>query len=708
MDSTGWHLLPRLARLYGVQTAYTDAAQQRREASPTSLLAVLQALGAPLASLKDVPSALRQRRQELWRQMADPVIVAWNGTPLPLKVRLPASAASATLVAHLQDERGEVRRWEWPAQALLTTSAAQVEGVRYIVKHLPSPGSLPWGYHRLVLELPGQAVESLIISAPLKAFTPPPGEERPAWGVFLPLYALHTRRGWGSGDYAALAALAQWVADLGGSVVATLPLLATFLEEPCHPSPYAPVSRLLWNEFYIDIASIPELQHCPEAQSLLASPSFLRQIDAFSASPLVDYRALMGAKRQVLETLARWFQAHRQGIPQRATAFHRFLETHPWVDTYARFRAVYEKLRTPWQQWPSPLRTGQIVEGDYDPCRAFYYQYVQWLAHQQMDSVAQAARQRGIRLLLDFPLGVHPDGLDTWKERDLFVEGASTGAPPDAFFSKGQNWGFPPLHPQRLRQQGYRYYIASLRHLLSCAGILRVDHVMGLHRLFWIPKGMEAKEGVYVRYPAEEFYAILALESQRHRVVVVGEDLGTVPPEVRPAMACHALYRSFVLQFQLAPSPHQPLAPMPLQVVASLNTHDMPPFAAFWHGDDIEDRHALGLLDAAGVAREKAWRQTLKKALVTFLQREGWLTGNPNDPQRVLEACLALLAHSPAAFLIVNLEDLWLERQPQNVPGTTVERPNWRRKARYSLEEFIHLPPVVGTLRQIALARPRT
>lgn len=708
MDNSAWlSLLPRLAHLYGVQTAYIDATQQRREASPASLLGVLQVLGAPLATLKDIPSALRQRRQELWQQVVEPVIVAWNGTPPPLRVRLPASATSSTLVAHLLEESGETHRWTWPPEALLTTHAAEVEGIRYIVKRFPLPVHLPWGYHRLTLEMPGQTVETLVISAPVQAFVPHHEEEHPAWGVFLPLYALHTRRGWGSGDYTALASLVQWVADLGGSVVATLPLLAAFLEEPCHPSPYSPISRLLWNEFYIDIASVPELHQCPEAQSLLASCPFQHQIETFRSAPLVDYRAQMLAKRQVLEALARWFLSHQHEVPERAASFSHFLQSHPWVADYARFRSVGEVQRTPWRAWPQHLKKGHIGEGDYARDIAFYYQYAQWLAHQQMEALAQKARERGVRLLLDFPLGVHPDGFDTWRERNLFAERASAGAPPDAFFSKGQNWGFPPLHPQRLRQQGYHYYIASLRHLLRYASILRIDHVMGLHRLFWIPQGLDPKDGVYVRYPAEEFYAILALESQRHQVVVVGEDLGTVPPEVRPAMTSHGLYRSYVFQYQLAPSPDQPLSPVPLRVIASLNTHDMPPFAAFWHGDDILDRRALGLLDDRGVAQEKAHRHALKDALITLLLREGWLRGNPNDPQAVLEACLALLAHSPAAFLVVNLEDLWLERRPQNVPGTTGERPNWQRKARYTFEEFTSMPQVVNILRHITLARPR-
>ncbi|GBD11906.1 4-alpha-glucanotransferase [bacterium HR23] len=696
-------LLSRLARLYGVLTAYTDASRQRRQPPPESILAVLQALGAPIASWRDLPSALRHRRQELWQQVLEPVLVAWNGAPPPLRVHLPTALADATLVLHLTEETGVEHRWAWRVEALSTRRTAMVEGTRYLEKEVILPLALPWGYHHLVLEVEGRNARALLISTPREAFLPPEGAF-PTWGLFLPLYALRTCHTWGSGDFSALASLVRWVANLGGGMVATLPLLAAFLEEPCHPSPYSPVSRLLWNEFYVDIPTVPELQDCPDARDLVGSPNFQASLRAFRSSLLVDYRSQMALKRRVLHILALHFQTRRPS--QRWEAFQRFLQEHRQVEDYARFRAVGERYGHPWRTWPQPLRNGAVGPGDYDPANAFYHQYVQWLAHQQMEALARTAQENDTPLLLDFPLGVHPDGYDAWRERGLFVEGVSVGAPPDAFFSKGQNWAFRPLHPQRLRQQGYRYFIASLRHLLPFAGILRIDHVMGFHRLFWIPQGTEAKEGVYVRYPADEFYALLALESQRHRVVVVGEDLGTVPPEVRPAMSRHRLYRSYVLPFGLSPSRSRAIAPVPAQVIASLNTHDMPPFLAFWKGEDIRDRRALGLLDEAGVAQEKAHRQALRDALTSYLLRKGWLRGDPQDPRAVLEACLAFLAHSPAHFLLVNLEDLWLETTPQNVPGTSTERPNWRRKARYTLEEFSTHPQVAGTLRMLTLARP--
>jgi 4-alpha-glucanotransferase len=286
------------------------------------------------------------------------------------------------------------------------------------------------------------------------------------------------------------------------------------------------------------------------------------------------------------------------------------------------------------------------------------------------------------------------------------VHDAAGGAPPDAVFTKGQNWGFPPLHPEAMRAQGYRYWLAYLRHQLKHTGLLRIDHVMGLHRLFWVPKGLEPRQGVYVRYPAEELYAMLNLESHRHQVIIVGENLGTVPAYVNTAMARHRLHRMYVVQYELAPRPDRVLPVVPADTVASLNTHDMPPFAAYGQGLDIDDRQQQGLIDAADARRERRHRRALLAALQRFLQSQNLVAPNA-DMQALCSACVALLGASPAQVVLLNLEDLWLETQPQNFPGTGGERPNWQRKARYNLEAFCHMPQVLALLRSMNHLRKR-
>ncbi|MBV9464123.1 MAG: 4-alpha-glucanotransferase, partial [Verrucomicrobiae bacterium] len=307
---------------------------------------------------------------------------------------------------------------------------------------------------------------------------------------------------------------------------------------------------------------------------------------------------------------------------------------------------------------------------------------------------------------LDLPVGVNHDGYDVWKEKNLYALDAAAGAPPDALFTSGQNWGFPPLHPAALRAQGYRHFIAYLRNHLRFAGVLRIDHLMMLHRLFWIPKGMEAKDGVYVKYRPEEYYAILALESQRARSLLIGENLGTVPPEVTPAMERHAIQQMYVVEYEAA-NPHLTgLRAPPANSVASLNTHDMFPIASFWEGHDVPYREKLGLIRGDDVARERGESERRRGVLTDFLRRDGWLKGEAWGTREILKALLAFLAASPARLVIVNLEDLWLELNPQNVPGTWREHPNWKRRLRLSLEQFAGDAAVIEALKLVDSRRP--
>ncbi|MFC2073138.1 4-alpha-glucanotransferase [Chloroflexota bacterium] len=690
--------LRQLARLYNMQTAYYDVAHKRQRTSADSLLAILQALGVPVVSLNEISSALREGRQSLWQRILEPVTVVWGRKYPLIKACLPVKLADYSLEGHLELESGERQVLKWSAEGLTVLGCHEIEGTSYVVKEIRLPEILPWGYHRFFLEVKGNSVETLIISAPDKAYMPPEDSKSRIWGAFLPLYALRTQNILGSGDYSTLGSLADWVSELGGQTVATLPLLPTFLDEPFEPSPYAPVSRLLWNEFYINIDIVPELAESPQAKALLQSSSLLSEIKELRDTPLVDYRRLMALKRRIMEECCHYLITERSG---RFHDFQGFIQANPIVEDYARFRAAMEKQCSPWPSWPKRLRDGILNEGDYEEKSKLYHMYAQWLAHRQVQDLSDGARSRGVTLYIDLPLGTHPEGYDVWRERESFVLGVTAGAPPDAVFTWGQNWMFPPLHPERIRKQGYRYFTAYIRYHLQHAGMLRIDHVMGLHRLFWIPKGLDASHGVYVRYRAEELYAILSLESHRHRSVIVGEDLGTVPAYVRPAMSRHGLQRMYVLNYELAGNSSDTLHRPQRNSVVSLNTHDMPPFAAFWQGRDIEERRDLGLLDQKSARSEKKARQAVNSALVSFLRKKDWLRGNDTNVTAVFRACLSFLSASQARVLLVNLEDLWLETQSQNVPSTDDRNPNWRRKARYALEEFCQLPEVRDTLKKI-------
>ena len=723
--------LHRLARLHGVQAAYRDGCGRRRHAPPDAVRAMLRALGAPLgaAGPADLRAATAARRRAMWSRPVEPVVVAWGGRGADFLLRLPETAGRRLPRCRLRLEDGRTRSWTVGADDAPAVDSATADGTRYVARRVPLPAGLSDGYHDLHVEIGGRTWRALVIAAPLRAYDD--GER--SWGAFLPLHALHSTGSWGVGDFTDLERLARWVGSCGGRTVGLLPALAAFLgESPFEPSPYLPVSRTFWNELHVDPRRLPEFEHCEPARRLAASRAFRRRVDALRREPLVDYREAMDLRRRVLERLARSLD-ERPG--RRAEAFRTWVRQHPVAQEYAAFRAIGERLARPWPAWPAAMRPEEIRVEPADRDAIRYHLYAQWAAAGQIAQLADDAGARGVGLYLDVPVGVHPDGFDVWRHPALFARGAALGAPPDPLFAGGQDWSAPPPHPEAARQDRYAYFRASLAHQMAQATAVRLDHVMGLHRLFWIPNGGGAADGAYVRYPADELYAVVCLESHRHRTRVVGENLGTVPRYVNAALSRHGLARLHVAQFGIAPEAADALARVPRRAFACVNTHDTPTFAGFLAGKDIDERVGRGVLDADRAGPERRRRQGEVAALrgtlgsgrdrgpgepahrVPAASESGAdACGSPAEslpPVRaadlnLLWGCLERLARSTAGVVIVNLEDLWLEAQPQNLPGTGPgQYPNWRRRARYGLEAFRHLPEVAEVLRRLTRGAAR-
>ena len=696
--------LHRLARLHGIQASYNDGCGVRRRASPESVHSLLQALGAPLPTLRpcDLAAATAARLRAVWMRPVEPVLVAWSGRRAGFLLRLPETARGILARCRLRLEDGRTRSWTVRSgRGAPAVESGTVDGTRYVARRGLLPAGLPDGYHDLHVEIGDRTWSALVVAAPVRAYDA--GER--SWGAFLPLHALHSARSWGVGDFGDLDALATWVGARGGRTVALLPALAGFLGEcPFEPSPYLPVSRLFWNELHVDPRRLPEFDRCGPARRVVDSPAFRRRVDALRAESLVDYREAMAVRRQVIELLARSIDERPD---RRRDELRAWVEQRPVAQEYAAFRAICERLQRPWPAWPAALPAEEIhVEAaDRDAIR--YHLYAQWAAARQIAELAKDAGARGVGLYLDVPVGVHPDAFDVWRHPALFARGAALGAPPDPLFADGQDWSAPAPHPEAARQDRYAYFRAGLAHQMAHATAVRLDHVMGLHRLFWIPRGGEAADGAYVRYPADELYAIVCLESHRHRTRVVGENLGTVPRYVNAALSRHALAQLHVAQFGIAPGAANPLARVPRRAFACVNTHDTPTFAGFLAGRDIDGRVERGVLDVGRAGQEHRRRREEVAALRHALGRgsHGGLHEEAADLD-LLCACVERLARSQAGMVIVNLEDLWLEPHPQNVPGTGPrEYPNWRRKAGHSLKTLTKLPEVVEALRRIARAR---
>ncbi len=696
--SSQFDLLQELARLHGIMLEYDDVFGRRKEASPATLRGLLRALGVHLDGDHQIPDALNERRRFLCDRGLEPVLVAWNGKPgvVDLIISVPDATGSATCMIDL--ETGTMRQRQ-QLQDLAKSGPITVGADQFVVLKFPLPEPLPWGYHPLVIETASRRFSSLIISAPTTAYWPIHEGHRNStsaeqnmrngrvWGCFLPLYAAHSSQDWGAGDFSELQRLIRWTANLGGSVIASLPLLASYLDDPCDPSPYAPVSRLFWNEFYVDPRQFPEVELAPQVQTILNSDAFNRSVAELRSAPLIDYRRLAAIKRQVLEALAHRFCVTK---PDSFNLFTQFVESDPSVEDYAEFRATHEAQQSTWQDWPARLRDGDIRDSDYDERAKIYHCFAQWVASEQLSAIARDADRHNCGLYLDLPLGVRSDGYDVWRYREVFATGATAGAPPDAVWTNGQNWGFAPFHPDAIRDRGYRHVRDFLARQFRIAQYLRIDHVMGLHRLYWIPDGLSAQEGGYVQYRPEEWYAILCLESHRHETGIVGENLGTVPKEVNSAMRHHGVRQLCVVEYELESEHENILESNDGRCVASLNTHDCPTFAAWWKAEDLELRESLALMDTEERQHEAKRRERLKRTLIDQLQRAGWISSDEPSLAEITVAAHQFLAASDADIVIVNLEDLWHETLPQNVPGTSTERPNWRRRAELSFQQLEH------------------
>ena len=675
-------MLHRLARAHDVHTVYQGTDGRRHSAADDVLVAALAALGVGVSDPADAPAALRATISSRQRRVIEPVIVHRSGTSVNAQVSLDAHVDPQQVWIAVRREDGTVDRRRLDERGARLVGAVEDDGTtRHLHRFRLRRADLPTGYHELVVEGPGTEASALVVSAPSRL----PAARR-QWGLSVPLYALRTRGDWGVGSYRDLAAFSSWVGELGGSLAGTLPLYPAFGDAPgADASPYLPVSRLAWNELYVDVESVPELAALPEVAAQLAAPALREQLFRLRRSRISHPGATLAVKRRILEPMAQALAGRGARPSTRRAELDAWVATRPEILAYARFRAERE-------------RGGDTA--------VTYHLYVQWLADSQL-AAAAAGRGTGAGLYLDLPIGVHPEGFDQQWAPDAFVTGVSAGAPPDDFFAGGQCWGFPPLHPEGIRAQGYRYVAAVLRHVMRHAAALRIDHVMGLQRLYWVPDGVDPRDGVYVGYRGDELHAVLALEAERAGTVVVGEDLGTVPTSVERAMARDRMLCSHVLQFES--STEDPLPPAPRRALASWGTHDLPPFAAYWRGLDIGDRRRRDVIDAAGAEAERKERARWRAALLARLPGTGLAAlpadGEAAEERRALSGSLRHLAAGEAEIVLVDLEDLWLETEPQNRPGTGPEAGNFRRRAARTLEEAATDTEVAAVLREVDAER---
>jgi (1->4)-alpha-D-glucan 1-alpha-D-glucosylmutase len=732
----------RLCELAGIAVEYQDVRGDTRRASEDTKRALLASLGIACES----PAALRAAADGMadrdWRRTLPPVQVVRRGElPAHVPVTLPATCRGRRLGWRLQLEGGEQREGAVAVNDLIRLDMRRVDGVRRVRLALPLPADIEPGYHRLEIPEPGSlglpgggdeggsgCVMSLVV-APDRCYLPPALDGRGrVWGPQAQLYSLNSKRNWGIGDFTDLRHLVEWSAACGAGIVGVNPLHALFPDVPEHASPYGPSSRCGWNPLYLDVEAIPEFADSPTARSIVQEAGFQGRLQALRDAGQVDYAEVAATKQRLFELLFAHFrreQLARGG--ERARAFDAYCaEAGPALRDLARFEALQAHFHRAddsvrgWPDWPAEYRdaaapvVAEFCRGHADEIQ--FRQYLQWETERQLANVGRRCWELGLAvgLYLDLAVGVDRGGAEVWARPGLYAQTASLGAPPDAYNPAGQDWGLAPLLPQPLRAAAYAPWIATLRAGMRHAGALRIDHVMGLARQFWVPHGCPADQGAYVAFPLRDLLGIVALESQRNRCLVVGEDLGTVPPEVRQALddvgglSCRLLYfeRDEHDGFR-AP------ASFPAQAIASVGSHDLPTLRGYWQGRDLDLRARLGLF-ATPDERERLvpGRAADRARLLVALEREHLLPAGagvdpvalPDLTPELSRAVHAYLARTPARLLAVAVEDMFNEALQVNLPGVGAgQHPNWRHKLACPLEDWredARVTALVEVLRQ--------
>ena len=719
----------RLGDLYGIAPAYHDIWGVLHSTVDTTYRALLAAMGidAPTADAATA-LALAEESRRAAQLMPPAIVVRGDERPFRIPLNIGAARAGARWSACVVAESGERHLLPFVPETLRIQVERDIGGVKWVTRELLLDWSLADGYHRLSLEVDGaNAASATLAVVPRRCYAPPvlDGDGR-VFGPALQLYALRSARNFGIGDFTDLARIAEQWGVLGANLVGLNPLHALFAHNPVHASPYSPSSRLFRNWLYLDPVAIDDFGECAEAAAMLADPAVESDLAALRAADLVDYPRVAAVKRRMLESLYANFRVNHlaPGSP-RGRAFAAWREAAGTaLARHAIFEALQETLHRDdpaiwgWPAWPERFHkvdardVSQFAQANED--RVSFHAYLQWQCDLQLGAAAKRAVDAGmaIGLYADLAVSIDRGGAEAWANQDAYALDASVGAPPDDFNLGGQDWGLPPLSPLRLVEQGYAPFLATLRAAMRHAGALRFDHVMGLARLFWIPHGGAPKDGAYVHYPFADLLGLTALESQRHRCLIIGEDLGTVPDDMRRALADAGVLSYRLLYFERDDRQEfKPPAAYPRGAAVAVSTHDLPTLSGWWTGHDLALRAELSLFptDAIRDAQLRA-RNDDRVRLPAALAREGFAIA-PTQPAEgtppidLARAAHAFLARSPAKVMLVQLEDVVGRIEQANLPGTTNEHPNWRRRVMQSLETLADDPTLRAHIAAIVRER---
>ena len=687
-------VLDRLSVAAGIGLEW-EAVDHTRHAVPVETKrALLAALDLPAAGEREAADTLIRFADEHDRRPLPVALTVWADEPAVLTLPLERGLAPRSLLLTVTLENGEALPVPVRATDGAVAPARVVDGCAFRIWQITLP-ALPVGRH-IVRRDDAPDAPCWLTIAPRRAFLPAMlAAGGQAFGVAAQLYALRGQADQGIGDFTVLADLAAATAREGGAAVVINPLHALFAADRGRASPYQPNDRRFLDPIYLAVA--------------LGDDALAR---ALSGGAAVDYPAVWAAKSAVLEQRFANFGAtapsdFAQFVADGGGALLRF----------AIFEAIAEsRPGEHWRDWPVGLAdvTSPAVQAfaQVNQGRVRYHQYLQYLCDRQLGEAARGARAAGLTvgLIRDLAIGAAPDGAEVWAQPEMFVGGVSVGAPPDPLALSGQIWGLPPLNPHGLARSGFGAFAGLLAANMRHAGGLRIDHVMGLKRLFWVPDGADGKDGAYIAYPFKDLLGQLTLESSRARCLVVGEDLGTVPEGFREPLAAADVQGYRVLFLERAGLDFNPPAAYPANALACVSTHDLPTFIGWWEAADLTERHALGIIPADGLDAALAIRAEEKAALLQALVAEDLLPADaadaPPPADRIMAAAHGFVARSPAALVMAQTDDLAAERVAVNLPGTSIERPNWRRKIAMPVPDLLKTPTAQAIFDALRAARP--
>ena len=704
--------IEQLARARGIGDAYHDYRGELRHFSIATRRGILAAMGAtgPLPP----PGLL-------------PPVAASNSHHIGFDIGVDREGLAATLAWRVRleeggEQSGSIRVSDCPELWSGEQAGGWVSRRRFEV-----PLALPAGYHALEVSLgEGPPAHCRLVIAPGRCHEPDAIRAGARlWGVAVQLYTLRSALNWGIGDFGDLAALVRWLAPLGAGFIGLNPLHALKPAVPAEASPYSASNRHFLNVLYIAVPAVLEYSVCAAAQRKIGAKRFSQRLEALRAADLVDYAGVAALKLEILQLLYDEFRSrHLTAGTPRGARFRAFvaaggeaLELHARFDAIDKYLCDIRGCASGWLNWPQefqdPRGAAATQFAAANPQRVGFFLYLQWLAHEQLAEAQRLAREAGMPVGLygDYAVGASPSGSETWSDREGYRLGAEIGAPPDPLALKGQGWGLPPQDPQAMLQSRLEGFTALIRANMRSYGAMRIDHVMSLFRLWWVPAGESPTEGAYVHYPYHLLFAIISLESARHGCLVVGEDLGVVPDEMRVAMPQYGLYHYKVMLFEKdgarfrRPDEYLPAA------LATVTTHDLPTLRSYWSGEDIRLRERLNLYPDAAIQERISAERVQDRELLLGALREAGLApplpasgGDPFTPG-LAAALHAYIARSTANLVSLQLEDLIGMTEPVNVPGTHAEYPNWQRKMSLAIDDIAARADVAADLARVSRER---